>query len=115
MEWLGVKIRKENRLFLDVTPMFYGKENLYLSFFVKTTSILIDNQYKVLQASIDHFCGRCKKLSLYTQQYQLNFESKEPCEVEVLPLAGGDFFWGADFLIAYKLNNNNKKFSWEIY
>ncbi|MBI5274449.1 MAG: hypothetical protein HY860_05285 [Chlamydiales bacterium] len=113
-DWLHINIKKENNFIIEVTPKLYSKETLYFTFFVKNSFILIDNQYKILHDSIDHFCGKAKKITLHSGHHQLLFESNG-CEVEVLPLAGSDFFWGADFLIAYKLNNINKKFSLEIY
>jgi hypothetical protein len=44
----------------------------------------------------------------------LHFEGVSQ-KVEILPLAGEEFFWGANFMIAFELDCNNKKFNSHIF
>jgi hypothetical protein len=34
--------------------------------------------------------------------------------MQVIPLAGGDNFWGADFLVAYHLSQDQRNYQWHL-
>ena len=91
-----------------------GWEEVAFSFFVKASSCKIQSR-ELLPRTLDRYHGEAKTLLLDDGKNRLelrplSFEGK----MEVIPLAGGSNFWGADFLIAYMMTADQRNYQWHI-
>jgi hypothetical protein len=84
-----------------------GKEwdGLAFAFFVKADEAIVGGT-KIKALSLSQFEGRAQRVYFKG----LEIESEEEMDLKVVPLAGGDFFWGADFLLAFSLRNKGEWF-----
>lgn len=116
-------------IWLEVTqefkrPHFYlktsflgldGWEATAFSFFVKAACCKILGQ-SLLPRTLERYEGEIQTISLEGRQptvlelRALSFQGT----MRVIPLAGGNNFWGADFLIAYFLNSDQRDYQWHI-
>jgi len=90
-------------------------ENIAFSFFVKANSCLIDGQKRINKSSFEKYNGPVSNLKLLGEKSRLEFTAKDAFHhLEVIPLEGRNSFWGANFLIAYVLDPQNKHYSWTV-
>lgn len=115
--WVDV-IQKyvSGELSVEVFPYTLSQEEqIAFVFYVQGTSCRLKNGLKVKPRSLEQYEGRVESISLQgsTATIELD-EGSQVQHMQVIPLAGDDNFWGADFLIAYTLPLKAKKFSWKI-
>jgi hypothetical protein len=68
-------------------------------FYVDCQAVSIDNS-RVERGALSGFAGKSQCVELEGAERSTKLIS-EACDVRVIPLSGGDHFWGASFLIAY--------------
>lgn len=114
LDWIYFSLNNEMdwKLQLDVKKL--SDKKLYFSFYVKSGFIEIDGKQKILPGALENFKGKCKEITLKNANSHMQMMTEVAQETVVFPLAGRDYFWGADFLIAYELKNNNKKFNLKL-
>ena len=86
------------------TARFVAEEVMYplaFTLLVKADLVEIDDYGIVSKASLDKYHGSISHLFVTQQENVLRIDAKGGCEMQVIPLAGGDAFWGADYMIAY--------------
>ena len=87
---------------------------LHFVFFVSADKGMIEGKGEILPKALERFQGRSNKIifSRGTEVVTItpNFEG----EMEVIPLAGGDHFWSADFLLAFPLMEKMSAYRWNI-
>ena len=91
-------------------------EGLAFVFFVTCQTCDIESGKSIKAKSFDRYQGSSTILLLKGENSVITIESKlKDLEMHVIPLGGGENFWGADFLVAYYLKTSEKEFSWRIY
>ena len=80
----------------------FGKQvinkSLALAFYVKAKTCLVDNTV-ILPLSLDKYQGNMPyKLSFRGKQASMNFIVENEAKIHIIPLAGNDCFWNANFL-----------------
>jgi hypothetical protein len=76
---------------------------LLLAFFVKADKVIIDKSYHLQPHTLDRYQGKATEVCFQKKESSLQIKNKEKCLVQVVPLAGDNHFWGAQFLVAYAL------------
>lgn len=103
---------------LTIEAIFHGLfdvSSLLFVFFVKANSCTIESLKEVKQRSFERYQGEVKKIILHGDKEILEIEAQEKQGgMQVIPLGGGDNFWGADFLVAYPLISQKSKYTWII-
>jgi len=115
--WLDLK-QEFKHDYLSLDARFFGDtpKELAFTFFVKAKSCTIQETRKVLPRTLDHYQSSpgAILLSGETQQFSIETPHRHG-EMQVIPLGGGDNFWGADFLIAYLFDfHSTAAYTWQI-
>ncbi|MBJ7449059.1 MAG: hypothetical protein JHC93_01715 [Parachlamydiales bacterium] len=115
--WMDVE-QKCDEKGLDVQIEFLGVaslQNVAFCFYVSAQDCLIDQNVNIRPLSLDRYCGPCLPVVFHSGDRSLMLSSLSgSTTMEVIPLAGGDNFWCADFLIAYHISEDLKKSLWQI-
>jgi hypothetical protein len=99
---------KTNFLGLD------GWESIAFSFFIKAASCKIQSQ-TLLPRTLERYEGEVQTLAFESQQTVLELRALSfKGTMQVIPLAGGNNFWGADFLVAYLLSSDQRHYQWHL-
>lgn len=89
-------------------------ESLAFSFFIKAKHCEINGK-KIKSCSLDRYQGAVRTINFHSDRNSVKIDSlRTDGEIQVIPLAGGDNFWGADFLIAYLLKSKLQTYHWQI-
>lgn len=89
-------------------------DDYYICFYVKADTITLDGSSAV-KGGLDSHIGNYSHLALNTSESTLHIKSLFESEVRIIPLSGQSAFYGADFLVSYKINFNSPEFIWDIY
>lgn len=115
--WLEVSQEfKRPHFFLKTTFLgLDGWDAVTFSFFVKATSCRISEETRLLPRTLCRYEGKADTILCEGRQATLalrplSFSGK----MQVIPLAGGDNFWGADFLVAYFVHSEQRHYQWHI-
>lgn len=99
--WIEVKQSREM-----TTCHFNGFRSLdscVFSFFLKTKACFVAGSHKLNPKSLDRYLG---PPSLVTLEGGMTLEVAEGAtQMEVIPLAGDESFWGADFLVVFTFSS----------
>ncbi len=101
---------KTNFLGLD------GWESVAFSFFVKAIRCRVQSQEQCLSPrTLERYEGEVQTVTFEGQENILELRSLS-CKgaMQVIPLAGGNNFWGADFLVAYLMTPEQRQYQWHI-
>jgi hypothetical protein len=112
-DWVRCEVRCDKGYHFSVTRQKVRDDPLYFSFFVVCDSLTVDGK-EIKPLSLDRYCGPAQRIILKKGEDTLHFDGVSQ-KVEILPLAGEEFFWGANFMIAFELESNNKKFNSYIF
>lgn len=116
--WIDSRLECRDN-YLEVETHFHddnrGERLLAFSFFVRAKGCLVAEQHAVHPRSLSRYTGRAETVVFQGDTTSLSLEARQPHEeMHVIPLGGGDSFWGADFLVAYVLPPSQKKFIWKV-
>ncbi len=91
-----------------------GWDSVAFSFFVKAAQCKIQSQV-LYPRTLGSYDGETHSLLLegHDNQLELSLLSIKG-RMQVIPLAGGDNFWGADFLVAYHMTADHCHYQWHI-
>jgi len=89
-------------------------DGYFLSFYVKADSITLGESL-LTKGSLESLDGAHPTITLRTSESVLHIKSLFETDVKIIPLSGKDAFYGADFLISYKIDLNIPEFIWDIY
>ena len=84
------------------------------SFYLKGTSCCVASIHKLRPRSLDRYRGPASALTIEENGTKFVLVAEECSHVEVIPLAGGDSFWGADFLAAFTFSGLEARWSVEL-
>ncbi len=83
------------------------RHNLALVFYVKCEQISMGGVATLQARSLETYLGKSLPLEFRSRNEKIVFETQTDQVMEIIPLAGGNYFWGADFLIAFHVDENN--------
>jgi hypothetical protein len=106
-----------------IKPHFYlktsflgldGWEAVAFSFFVKATCCRLQSQQCLFPRTLERYEGEVQTIT-FEGEAALDLRSLSyKGTMQVIPLAGGNNFWGADFLVAYLLNSDQRHYQWHV-
>jgi hypothetical protein len=115
--WMDTTLKFTPRSF-DIEASFLGmkKDNAQaFIFYIKTPIFELPSGEVLKPYSLDRYEGRSQNIKIENEGVILNLSSSnEFSKMEVIPLAGGDNYWGADFLLAYYLSPSSSSYRWNI-
>jgi hypothetical protein len=79
-------------------------ENLAMVFYLKGDQLVIGGKETLQGGSLERYQGKAVPLELIAEDEKIFIEPLFDQEMQIIPLAGGDHFWGAHFLIAFPLS-----------
>jgi hypothetical protein len=90
-------------------------EPLAFAFFAKGYSCTIDREQTLHPRSFDKYHGGIQPITIDGTEGTIHLTALPgKGELQIIPLAGGAHFWGADFLIAYILEPKVLTYTWKI-
>ena len=93
-----------------------GWDSVAFSFFVKALRCRVASQQEFLYPrTLERYEGEVQTVAFEGQDHVLELRSLS-CKgtMQVIPLAGGNNFWGADFLVAYLLSAEQRQYQWHV-
>lgn len=92
-----------------------GWDSVAFSFFVKARRCQTHSDRILLPQTLERYEGEVQTIHFAGEEETLelrplNFKGT----MQILPLAGGANFWGADFLVAYHLSSDQKNYHWHM-
>lgn len=115
--WLDINQElEEDRLTISLELLEYqSTPPLSFLFFVKAEEIKISKDYALKPNTLDRYVSKIVAIELKTQEKSLSISPNfTNGEMEVIPLAGNENFWGSDFLIGYSVEDKELKHQWTI-
>jgi len=90
-------------------------ENLAFAFFVKAQRCQVAGGMHIRPQSLDRYQGEPCPVT-FSGSHDLTLETGQRFgQMQVVPLASDDSFWGADFLVAYHLESRCMSWHWDIH
>lgn len=85
-------------------------ENLVLVFYLKGDHLTIGGKETLQAGSLERYQGKAAALELRAEDekifIELRLEVGDDVKMQIIPLAGGDDFWGAHFLVAFSFRES---------
>lgn len=107
-------IKDERRLLISANFNSLDKlKDLAFVFYIIADACHIDKNTVIFPKTFTHYRGVGDSLSFTKGNSNLHIQTQSHLNLEVIPLGGGNSFWGADFLVAYRIDPS-QTFLWEI-
>ncbi len=90
-----------------------GWDGVAFSFFVKAKKCKVEGK-ELLSKSFDRYEGFVQDIVLEGEKVSYSLKTESHATLQIIPLAGGQDFWGADFLIAFLLHPDQRRYSWQF-
>lgn len=105
--WMHTKVFAKEALFNIESFIWSEKkeESLSLIFFIRGESIQIDDR-TYHSGGLERVYAKTSKVNVDIKGRVLEIHSKELQDVEIIPLAGQEFFWNSDFIISFPYNKD---------
>lgn len=91
------------------------EEKISFVFFVCSKTVEVFQNKRLYPLSLDRFIGESQKVQFESDGDQVFVEPLQKQDMQIIPLAGGKHFWGADFLLSFNLTSQRKFYSWKVY
>lgn len=105
-EWLHVDLKtKADYLTLTFAPL-REKADLYYVFFVKAKEAKVEGRPALKPRSLERIRGEVQEIFFKDADEFLSLRTPDPVNIEVIPLAGGNHFFSANFLVAFPIQKN---------
>ncbi len=103
---------------LDTSCSFEGigaLSALTFSLFGKGRVCIVAKSHRLAPRSLDRYEGPCQIIEFEGDLGKVSVEPKDGIDqMQVIPLAGDESFWGADFLISFKMKSFPIQFSFNL-
>lgn len=115
--WIDVVQEFKNpHLYLKTTFLgLDGWDSVAFCFYVKADACKVSGR-KILPCTLERYEGDAATLLFESKGVNVEFRplAFKDTKMQVIPLSGGNHFWGADFLVAYLLDSNQRQYQWHI-
>ncbi|MBA2368980.1 MAG: hypothetical protein H0V82_08165 [Candidatus Protochlamydia sp.] len=115
--WLEV-VQEFKQPCLNLSASFLGLdgwEDTAFSFFVKAEKCHVGSVITLLPGTLERFEGHAFSLRLAGEKSSVHLNiSNFNGTLQIIPLEGKQNFWGANFLISYIMNPDQRHYQWEI-
>lgn len=90
------------------------RENLALAFYARCDQVTLGGKATLQAGSLERYEGKALPLELRSGSEVIFLEPLTDQEMQIIPLAGGEHFWGAHFLIAFPMSGESDSFQYMI-
>ncbi|MBS0647696.1 MAG: hypothetical protein JSS10_00555 [Verrucomicrobia bacterium] len=90
------------------------RDNLAMVFYARGDQLGIGGKTALHAGTLERYQGKSMPLELRSGNEMIFIEPQSDQEMQIIPLAGGDHFWGAHFLIAFSFSNGKDLFQCTI-
>ncbi|GAB5410965.1 MAG: hypothetical protein ChlgKO_00790 [Chlamydiales bacterium] len=105
-EWLHVDLKtKTDYLTLTIRPK-KERADLYFAFFIKAKEAKVEGQQALKPRSLDRIRGEIQEIFFKDADEFLSLRTPDLVQIEVIPLAGGNHFFSANFLVAFPIQKS---------
>lgn len=114
-QWLMFDVKGEKET-VDLTVRCHQIDEanlLYIVFFVHADRSVIGER-ALFPKALDRFQGRSGEILFERGEGKITIKPQFESEMEVIPLAGEDHFWSADFLLAFPIREKMVPHRWII-
>lgn len=103
--WIHVNaLCEEQKLDLSLKVLHVQEsQEVSLVFFVKADKVIVDQMIHLQPHTLDRYEGKAASLQFFKGKQPVTLEASLDGVMKVIPLSGQEHFWGAEFLIAYTL------------
>lgn len=114
--WLSLSVEKQRDEFrLKIrTEMFDVKKDFAFTFFLSAKTALVGDGLELSSNSLHRHIGLRESARFRGDHDEILIEPCFQTEQEIIPLAGMDHFWGADFLVSHTAKKEIEEFEWII-
>lgn len=115
--WLDiVQEFKKPHFYLKATFLgLDGWDSVAFSYFIKADRCTTHAQERLLPGKLERYEGAAQTLTFETKDNVLELRPLSfKGTMQVIPLAGGSDFWGANFLVAYLMSPDQRQYQWHI-
>ncbi len=81
---------------------------LFFVFYASCDHLSIPGKIPLQAGGLQGYQGKSLPIQIEAENQTIFIEPETECEMQIIPLAGGSHFLGAQFLIAYAFSNDNK-------
>ena len=114
-DWMELKaVSKIDSIEIDVRFTLPEEKKRTFLFFIRSNKVSINENFDLLPDSLDRYDGDSCDLVAKGADSEMHIAFDGITQMEVIPLAGRNFYWGADFLIAYRVEESDRKYHWSI-
>lgn len=115
-QWLFFNLKAEKeKIDLSVRQSHHNESNpLYFVFFVSADKGIIKEDEELHPGTLERYVGKSHQIVFEKLGENIEITPHFNGEMELIPLAGKDHFWSADFLLAFSLNKKLYSYSWTI-
>ncbi|MDP1880932.1 MAG: hypothetical protein Q8K60_08340, partial [Parachlamydiaceae bacterium] len=115
--WLEV-VQEYKRPLFSLKTTFLGLngwDSVVFSFFVRAKQCVIGNDKTLFPNTLEHYEGEVQSIYFHGKEIKVGLNSiGHNGKLQVIPLSGGNNFWGANFLVAYQLTNDQSHYEWQV-
>jgi hypothetical protein len=90
------------------------RASLSFVFYLKGQKCVIGGREHVQAYSLDRYQGNAASVVLSGETEKIYIDPGPLGSMTLIPLAGGDFFWGSDFLLVFEIDPKIENVSWVI-
>lgn len=115
--WLEAKQEaRRGCLSIDVSFVtIHTLDTLAFVFFIKADSCDMPEEMTIRPRSLNRYQGQVRPMTFRKKDKAIILTAGEGCvDLQVIPLAGQDSFWGGDFLVAYRLQKHLVRYKWDV-
>ncbi len=80
-------------------------DDLAMVFYAKGNQLVIGGKETLQAGSLERYRGKAVPLEIRAEDEKIFIELEGDQEMQIIPLSGGEYFWGAHFLIAFPFRN----------
>jgi len=102
--WLYIQLNVQDNKALLTTKwltLHQDSRDVLMTFFVKGKKAIVDKNYHLYPDTLDRYHGKAAEIVFQDSTSSLKIKTQSPYSMQVIPLAGESYFWGAQFLVAY--------------
>ena len=105
--WMNLEaVAEKKELFVNLKWVdYFEKPELSLLFFIKAEKAIVDKIFYLHPDTLDRYEGKAADLCFVNGVKSLSISTSLESSMKVIPLSGGQHFWGAKFLVAYNIGS----------
>lgn len=110
LTWMQLQANFEAHRLTLSCHFYRPREKLFFVFYAACDRLFLGGKTVLLAGGLDHYQGKSLPIQIVTGDEKIFIEPEVAEEMQIIPLAGGVHFFGAQFLIAYSCEEDSLRF-----